>query len=33
MELGASGTMHEKIEDGIAKGGVTDMKVLSATGG
>ena len=33
MELDAGGTMHEEIEDGIAKGGVIDMKVRSATGG
>ena len=33
MELDAGGTMHEEIEDGIAAGGVIDMKVLSATGG
>ena len=33
MELNVGGTMHEKIEDGIAKGKVIEMKVLSATGG
>ena len=33
MELDAGGTMQETIEDGIAKGGVIDMKVRSATGG
>ena len=32
-ELDAGDTMHEKIEERIAAGGVVDMKVLSAAGG